>query len=221
MVQKHKTFIVGCAVTLGIAFAQRAWSDLYGYVDENGRAHVSTRPLDARYLLFKRDRAKDHPVNSANSKAGTSSAPTVVVVPKVAPIPKSKVKLYRKQIDKAAQQYRVDAALLHAVIAAESQYEPRAVSPRGAQGLMQLMPETAERYKVNNVFDPTQNIQAGAKFLRDLLRRFDNNLSLALAAYNAGEGAVIKAGWRVPPYPETEAYVPKVLAYYKQYLQKI
>jgi soluble lytic murein transglycosylase-like protein len=194
-----------CALILG----QPAWADLYGYVDQDGRAHVSTQKLDERYTLFKR--------SVAAPRAANPEEPTV----KIVPIPKSKIKLYDKQIVKASKRYRVEAALLHAVISAESQYDAAAVSPRGAQGLMQLTPDTAERYKVSNVFDPTQNIQAGAQYLRDLLRRFNNDLELTLAAYNAGENAVIKSGWRVPPYPETTAYVPKVLAYYRQYQQKI
>jgi hypothetical protein len=110
---------------------------------------------------------------------------------------------------------KVDAALLHAVIQVESAYNRQAVSPKGASGLMQLMPATAQRYGVKNTFDAAENIDAGARYLRDLLDLFDNNLPLAVAAYNAGENAVLRFGRRVPPYAETRAYVPRVLERYR------
>jgi soluble lytic murein transglycosylase-like protein len=110
----------------------------------------------------------------------------------------------------------LDEALLHAVIAVESGYNATVVSKKGAIGLMQLMPDTASRYKVHNSFDPVQNIQAGAQYLRKLLTQFDNNVPLALAAYNAGEKNVIKYGRHIPPYAETIAYVPKVMNQYRQ-----
>ena len=114
-------------------------------------------------------------------------------------------------IDQAAIAHRVDPALLHAVIAVESGFAVNAVSSRGAQGLMQLMPATARDYGVTDVFDPRQNIDAGAQHLRRLLDRFGQDRTLALAAYNAGAGAVARHQGRVPPYAETMAYVPRVL----------
>jgi soluble lytic murein transglycosylase-like protein len=120
-------------------------------------------------------------------------------------------------IDDTARTYGLESALLHAVISVESNFNPAATSPQGAGGLMQLMPATAKRYGVDNVFDPAQNLQAGAKYLRDLMDRFDSDLNLTLAAYNAGEGAVIKYGMRIPPFPETTDYVPKVLAHYRKF----
>jgi soluble lytic murein transglycosylase-like protein len=192
-------------------FSPLTWADLYGYVDENGRAHISTKQLDDRYKLFQRSVAKPD----------DKKATVVAVEAKLPKIADKKLKLYNKHIQKVAKKYRIDPALVHAVILAESQYNPDAVSRRGASGLMQLMPDTAERYKVSDVFDPKQNIRAGVQYLRDLLKLFDNNLELTIAAYNAGEGAVIKSGWRIPPYPETVAYVPKVLSYYRQYQEKI
>lgn len=123
---------------------------------------------------------------------------------------------YRALVEAAAREYALDSALLHAVIATESAYDPRAVSPKGAAGLMQLMPETARRYGVSDRFDPGQNIRAGARYLRDLLARFDNDIALSLAAYNAGERAVIERGYRIPPYKETMQYVPTVLARYRE-----
>ena len=124
---------------------------------------------------------------------------------------------YAPLVAEAAQTYRVDAALLHAVIAAESGYNPAAVSRKGAAGLMQLMPETARRYGVKNSFDPAQNIRGGAQYLGYLLQLFGNNTELALAAYNAGENAVIRHGYSIPPYRETLGYVPKVLKLQKNY----
>jgi soluble lytic murein transglycosylase-like protein len=88
---------------------------------------------------------------------------------------------------------------------------------KGASGLMQLMPETARRYHVTDIWDPKQNLSGGARYLRDLLAMFNNNLGLALAAYNAGENAVIQHGNRIPPYPETRSYVPRVMQHYHLY----
>ena len=124
---------------------------------------------------------------------------------------------YASQIQAAAMANNVDAALIRAVISVESGYNPSAVSGAGAVGLMQLMPETARRYNVTDRHDPEQNIHGGAQYLRDLLRMFNNDLHLALAAYNAGEQAVLKYGNRIPPYRETLAYVPKVMKFYERY----
>jgi hypothetical protein len=124
---------------------------------------------------------------------------------------------YASQIRAAALANNVEAALIRAVIAVESGYNPSAVSRAGAVGLMQLMPGTAKRYNVTDLYNPEQNIHGGAQYLRDLLRLFNNNLHLAIAAYNAGEQAVMKYGNRIPPYRETVAYVPKVMKFYRQY----
>jgi soluble lytic murein transglycosylase-like protein len=124
---------------------------------------------------------------------------------------------YARQIQAAAHAAQVDPALIHAVISAESGYNPSARSNAGAVGLMQLMPETAARYSVTNRLDPQQNIQGGTRYLGDLLLLFNNDLRLALAAYNAGENAVVKYGNRIPPYQETAAYVPRVMTYYRKY----
>jgi soluble lytic murein transglycosylase-like protein len=119
-------------------------------------------------------------------------------------------------IDAIARRHGMDPLLVRAVIRVESNFDPRAVSPKGAAGLMQLMPETALRYGVDNRFDPAQNVDGGVRYLRDLMAMFDGNLSLALAAYNAGEGAVLKHGRRIPPYPETQQYVVWVRSFYDQ-----
>ena len=104
----------------------------------------------------------------------------------------------------------VDPLLLYSVMHQESSFKSRAISPKGARGLMQLMPGTAMRYGVTNIFDPRQNIEGGARYLRFLLDRFDGDVNLALAGYNAGEGAVEKYGWHIPPYAETQEYVRRI-----------
>lgn len=122
---------------------------------------------------------------------------------------------YASLVEEVARETRLDPLLLHAVIATESAYNPAARSPKGAQGLMQLMPATARRYGVVNAFEPRYNILGGARYLADLMVRFDQDVKLALAAYNAGEQAVLRHGRRIPPYRETSAYVPRVLDYYR------
>lgn len=124
---------------------------------------------------------------------------------------------YNKIVAEVAHAYGLNSALLHAVISTESRYRTNAVSRKGAAGLMQLTPATARRYGVANPFDPVQNLNGGAKCLRDLLKTFNNDMNLALAAYNAGKSAVIRHGNSVPPFPETEAYVQRTLMYYRKY----
>jgi soluble lytic murein transglycosylase-like protein len=113
-------------------------------------------------------------------------------------------------ITESATRNGLDPLLLYSVMHQESSFKQRAISPKGARGLMQLMPGTAARYGVTNIFDPKQNIEGGARYMKFLLNRFDGNLSLALAGYNAGEGAVDKYGWRIPPYAETQEYVRRI-----------
>jgi soluble lytic murein transglycosylase-like protein len=190
-----------CAAVIICSSAARA--DLYGYVDGDRVSVIisDTQPADARYTLFKREvsgRITEPPVERAIGKG----------------VARSK---FSGHILAAARATQVDPALISAVISVESGYNPSARSSAGAVGLMQLMPETARRYGVRNRLDPAQNIHGGARYLRDLKVLFGGNLQLVLAAYNAGEGAVMKYGRRIPPYPETVAYVPKVLGHYRKY----
>ncbi len=131
-------------------------------------------------------------------------------------------------LDAAARSHSVDPALIYSVAAAESAFNTEAVSNKGALGLMQIMPATAARYGVSgyalntgrhNVLEPQVNAYVGSRYLADLLRMFGGNTSLAVAAYNAGEGAVSKYGNRIPPYPETQKYVERVMGFYRSFKQ--
>lgn len=123
---------------------------------------------------------------------------------------------FAPHIERIARKYRLDPALIHAVISVESGFNPQAVSPAGAMGLMQLMPGTARRYGIDDPYDPLTNINGGARHLRFLLDKF-RNISLALAAYNAGANAVIRHRNSIPPYLETRKYVVRVLHFYMRY----
>jgi len=127
-----------------------------------------------------------------------------------------KSKPYHPIIEKAAKRYAVDPALIKAIIMAESGYDPRAVSSQGAAGLMQLMPKTAESLGVEDAFDPVHNVNAGVKYLRQLLEEFDQDVTLALAAYNAGSG-MVKRHQGIPPIQATRRYIKKVFAYYQYF----
>ena len=121
---------------------------------------------------------------------------------------------FEKVIRDAAQRYNLDADLIHCIIAVESNFDPKAVSPKNARGLMQLLPQTAALFGVKNIFDPEENVNAGSHYLRDLLTKYNNNLTLALAAYNAGPERVDQYGHRVPPYLETMKYVQRIAKSY-------
>ena len=132
------------------------------------------------------------------------------------PIPAQSANPYAQEIARAAAESQLDPALVHAVIQVESAYRADAVSNKGALGLMQVMPETALRFGVHDATEPKANLRAGTRYLRALLDMFDQRIDLALAAYNAGEGAVIRHGRRLPPYAETRRYVPLVVAQYQK-----
>lgn len=132
------------------------------------------------------------------------------------PIIEDNQELYRPLIEQISAEFGLDADLLHAMIYAESQYQPKAVSPKGAIGLLQVMPATGKRFGVNDLTDPQHNLRAGASYMKWLMKYFHNDLTLALAAYNAGENTVQRYGRQIPPYPETQRYVKKVLTHYRQ-----
>jgi soluble lytic murein transglycosylase-like protein len=180
-----------------------AGADVYAFTDGDGGIHLSNVPDDRRYSIL------DMPAGSTDAAA----PPAPVREERASPDLR---RPYTAVVEQAAERYGIEAALLHAVIAVESAYNAQARSSRGAAGLMQLMPETARRYGVADVFDPAENVRAGAQYLRDLLKLFDNDLQLALAAYNAGEAAVINYGKRIPPFRETAAYVPLVVGNYQK-----
>ena len=172
-----------------------ARADIYSFVDEVGVTHFSNVPTDARYRLLLA--SPPEPAESHNARWLARS------------------RAFDPLIEKAARQAQVHPQLVRAIIVVESAFNPRAVSRRGAVGLMQLLPSTARRYGAADAFDPEQNITAGTRYLRDLITRYGKNLELVLAAYNAGEDAVERYGKRVPPYAETRQYVPAVLSIYR------
>jgi len=186
-----------------------ALADVYAHVDASGTTRFSTVPAEGFTLYFRDVAATATPSFVPPPAPAAPPTPPTMTWQDSAP--------YASHIRAAATATNVDAALINAVILVESGHNPTARSSAGAVGLMQLMPDTARRYNVKNRLDPEQNIRGGASYLRDLLVMFNNNLQLVLAAYNAGEQTVIKYGNRIPPYRETVAYVPKVLAYYKKF----
>lgn len=170
-------------------------AEIYKYKGADGSIHFTDKPMKGNYRLLWRSGKKKR-----NSHGNYS----------LALLRKNKAKL-TPLIEDVAKQLHLHPGLLHAVVMVESAYDPRAISKKGARGLMQLMPQTADRYGVNDSYDPQQNLQGGGQYLKDLLQMFEFDIKLALAAYNAGENAVLKYGKQIPPYPETQNYVKKVL----------
>lgn len=205
--------------------AAHAHADVYGYIDERGMAHFAAEKLDSRYRLFMRG---TQTFDSADVMTGLDGNSKTIVKPAVLRYLERhpNLKKYEPLIRQAAADFSLDPALLKAVMAAESGFDPRAISPKGAIGLMQLMPETAQRYGVDGddkkslmekLNDPKTNIRLGARYLRDLMKMFPNEQHLVLASYNAGEGAVQKYRNSVPPFPETRNYVHLVTQFYRLY----
>ena len=168
--------------------------------------------------------AQDVPVLSGASTLDIrdmlASREPPVVFPLPAPSLEADIRRYYGIVDSASRTYGVDRALVQAMIMVESTYDREAVSPVGASGLMQLMPETARQYRVNDLFDPKDNVYGGVRYMKDLLKQFDGDVELAVAAYNAGAGAVIRAGNRIPDNPETTAFVPKVIGYQQRFMAR-
>ena len=170
-------------------------ADIYRYVDSNGTLHFTNTPTTPRYQLFKKSKRK--------RSFGTISTAR-----------------YDHLIKEISKRYGINPALVKAVIKAESDFDPYAVSKKGARGLMQLMPATMKDLKVYNAFHPRDNISGGVRFLKQLLERFDHDLPLSLAAYNAGPN-VVERYEAIPPYKETQHYVKKVLNYFDYYRQEL
>lgn len=228
---------VCAALLLGLS-ALPARADVWGYIDTKDVAHFASTRLDERYELFFRggdsfaagrgeklparlsEKSSAAPLATPDSFArGMSAPPRLLAFFDVSP----SYKAVKHLLKDAAQTHGVDYELLQALIATESGFDTYAVSPKGAVGLMQLIPPTAQRYGVKpgkdisiekKLTDPKTNIQAGTRYLRDLINMFPGQPELALAAYNAGEGAVQRAGNKIPNYPETKNYVKTVMQLY-------
>jgi soluble lytic murein transglycosylase-like protein len=178
-----------------LSISSFASADIFKFVAPDGRVYYTDQPKKGfNYRLIIRTRPKTY-THDVKFMAG------------------NKLK-YQDLISKAAAKHQMDPKLLHAVIQAESAYNPHAISSAGAVGLMQLMPDTARRYGVTDRHDAEQNVDGGTRYLKDLMAMFNSNLKLAVAGYNAGEGAVMKYNYTVPPYRETQNYVQHVLNLY-------
>jgi soluble lytic murein transglycosylase-like protein len=171
-----------------ISSISAARAEIYKYTDERGVVHFTDMPSNTRY----------RPVFPGTKSMGNE-------------------RKYDHIIRMLCREHQMDFSLVKAVIKAESAFNPRAVSQKGARGLMQLMPNTARELSVNNPFDPYDNLQGGVRYLRKMLDIFNGNVTLAVAAYNAGPSAVQNAN-AIPPYPETRTYVQRVLQYQQEYL---
>jgi soluble lytic murein transglycosylase-like protein len=183
--------ILGGFLSVAAGFGP-VWADIYKYIDSSGVVHFTNTPTSTDYILYLQEKGR----------AAKSFRP--------AP------RIYDAIILRAEKTYGVDAALIKAVIQAESNFNPTAVSRMGARGLMQIMPENDDFLNISNAFDPSQNIMGGTLYLKQLLKRYDRKLPLALAAYNAGPDAVDRYR-QIPPFRETQAYVKKVMALYSKY----
>ena len=216
--------LLGVLLTAWLAKPARA--DVWGYVDGKGAGHFSTKKSDERYELFFRgaedfDQGKEiSPAKPAPKMGAAGAPPKLLAYFEISPSYKAVKHLIRE----ASATHGIDYELLQAVIATESGFNTRAVSPKGAIGLMQLIPPTAARYGVKDdenslaeekLTDPKTNIRAGSRYLNYLIKLFPGELELAIAAYNAGEGAVKRAGNKIPNYPETQNYVKTVMQLYQ------
>ena len=184
--------LISCAGLIAIFFLSNAEADIFRFRDKEGVWHFSNTRSDARYRLYIRTR-------------GIGG--------------KQYLKEYEDVIRKAAEQFGIEANLIKAIIKAESSFDPDAISESGAQGLMQLMPDTANDMKVDNPFDPEENIFGGTRYLSLLLQRFNQDKRLAIAAYNVGPTTVTKHN-AVPPIPQTRRFVEKVMKFYREFNEK-
>ncbi len=180
--------------------AANSHSEIYRYLDPQGSLIFTDKPKHAGYIRL-------HKTHGSWTVRPSYSW-------------KRNQRKFSSAIERIAAQHNLSHHLLHAIITVESAYNPDAIYRAGAQGLMQLMPGTASRYGVSDPYNPYQNIAGGTQYLSDLLEMFKNNMTLALAAYNAGENAVKKYNNRIPPYKETQNYVRKVLNHYRKYARE-
>jgi soluble lytic murein transglycosylase-like protein len=200
MARRLNPLLIALAV-FGLTLSQgasAAATKIYTYLDDQGVRHFTDVPDNARYKLLRL---------SPNERTESGDRYDAQLL--------ARATQYDSIIERAAAEASVEPNLVRAVILVESGFNPHAVSKRGARGLMQLMPATASRFGITNAMDPAQNIVAGARYLHFLMNRFGRNVSLVLAAYNAGEEAVERNGGQIPPYSETLAYVPRVLKFYR------
>lgn len=192
-------FVFG-VVLLGALYAPPALAQIYGGMSSVGSIVLSSESDETANVLLIAAQSPAPARRDVQAEKASAAIPAE----------------YLPYILEAARACALPVELIHALILVESNYNPGAVSSRGAQGLMQLMPATARRFGIANSRDPRQNILAGSKYLRWLLDYFDEDLELSLAAYNAGEGAVVQAGRKIPNYLETAKYVPRVLSIYNR-----
>jgi len=197
--KSHIAALLTCQVCLLMLTVMSVRADIYRYEDDEGIVHFTDAPTDRRFKIFMRDLKKDKQLRTKLQLASSVNPAE-----------------YEQIISSCATKYGVNPCLIKAVIHAESGYNPNAVSSKGASGLMQLIPGTARSLKVNNSFDPKDNVEGGVKYLRFLLDTFRGDVSLAVAAYNAGLNKVARYGG-IPPYNETRTYVNRVLSYMQSY----
>ena len=206
MEQKSTLILIGIALLFSFCWPHAGMADIYQYTDANGVVHFSNVGVGSG-RKYKRLKSTVTPEQHMAVPAHSSA-------PSRAPISSSNFpSAYVDIINAACGRHGVDPALVHAIVKVESDFNPYALSRKGAMGLMQLMPQTAVVMNVGNSFNPHDNIDGGVKYLRYLIDRYEGNLPLALAAYNSGETAVKKWG-TIPPYPETQNYVQRIMKIY-------
>jgi soluble lytic murein transglycosylase-like protein len=199
--------LIGLALAGLLAAGRAPAAEVYSYVDEEGVVHFSNAPTDTRYRK----------VNRGSGGTGVyRTAPQARARP-IAASSRTTLSQWREHIRQAAEKYRLPEELLLAVMAVESNFDHQALSEKGAMGLMQLMPGTAREMYVSDAWDPAQNIDGGARYLRVLANQYGGDPVQVLAAYNAGPEAVRRAGGAVPNIPETREYVRKVVELWKAY----
>ncbi len=219
------TLVVALALAAAAAAPARGADAIYAFVDGGGVVHYTNVASDSRYQLVHGEAsrveraARDPRSRRTGQRGGGAARPHGMSASggDLAVPPRRWTAAFDEHIRSAALKYGLAPSLLKAVMAVESNFDPGAISVKGATGLMQLMPETARDMYVYDVLDPAQNIEGGARYLRQLQDRFDGDLHRVLAAYNAGPERVVRSGGAVPAIPETQAYVRRVLELYQAY----